>query len=105
MSEEQILKYRNMAVKFIETNKTNLINIYLQHYKTDGAGILLINFPEVELKSNVDVSYINNKILDADILEKINERKINNDDNIIYFFLITPVEEKIIEIDIRTLSS
>jgi hypothetical protein len=105
MSEEQILKYRNMAVKFIETNKTNLINIYLQHYKTDGAGILLINFPEVELKSNVDVSYINNEILDADILEKINERKIHNDDNIIYFFLITPVEEKIIEIDIRTLSS
>ena len=105
MSEEQILKYRNMAVKFIETNKTNLINIYLQHYKTDGAGILLINFPEVELKSNVDVSYINNEILDADILEKINERKLHNDDNIIYFFLITPVEEKIIEIDIRTLSS
>lgn len=105
MSEEQILKYRNMAVKFIETNKTNLINIYLQHYKTDGAGILLINFPEVELKSNVDVSYINNEILDDDILEKINERKIHNDDNIIYFFLITPVEEKIIEIDIRTLSS
>ena len=105
MSEEQILKYRNMAVKFIETNKTNLINIYLQHYKTDGAGILLINFHEVELKSNVDVSYINNEILDADILEKINERKIHNDDNIIYFFLITPVEEKIIEIDIRTLSS
>jgi len=105
MSEEQILKYRNMAVKFIETNKTNLINIYLQHYKTDGLGILLINFPEVELKSNVDVSYINNKILDADIIEKINECKIHNDDNIIYFFLITPVEEKIIEIDIRTLSS
>ena len=105
MSEEQTIKYRVLALKFIETNRLQLINIYLQHSKTDGAGILLINFSELESKSNVDVSYINNEILDADIVEKINERKLQNDENIIYFFLITPIEEKIIEIDIRTLST
>jgi len=104
MSDEQIQKYRLMSLKFIETNRNKLIKIYLEHSKTDGYGIMVINFSEVELKSNANVSYIPMEILDADISEKINERKINNnDDNIIYFFLITPVEEKIIEIDIRSL--
>jgi len=104
MSDEQIQKYRLMSLKFIETNRNNLIKIYLEHSKIDGYGVMLINFSEVELKSNANVSYIPIEYLDADITEKINERKINNnDDNIIYFFLITPVEEKIIEIDIRSL--
>jgi hypothetical protein len=103
MSDEQIQKYRLLSLKFIEINKNNLIKIYLEHSKTDGYGIMVINFSEVELKSNANVSYIPMEILDSDIAEKINERKQNNDDNIIYFFLITPVEEKIIEIDIRSL--
>ena len=103
MSEEQIQMYRSMSVKFIEKNKNNLVSIYLQHTKTDGDGILLINFTSVESKNNVDVSYIPIKILDIDLVEKINERKTHNDENIIYFVLLTPVEEKIIEIDIRNL--
>jgi len=103
MSYDQIQKYRLISLKFIETNRNNLIKIYLEHSKTDGYGIMVINFSEVELKSNANVSYIPMEILDSDIVEKINERKQNNDDNIIYFFLITPVEEKIIEIDIRSL--
>jgi hypothetical protein len=100
-----IQKYRTIAVKFIENNRNKLISIYLQHSKTDGDGILVINLFEVESKSNIDVSFVNNEILDIDIIEKINERKTqNNNNNIIYFLLITPFEEKIIEIDIRTLS-
>ena len=105
MSDDQIQKYRLLSLKFIENNKNNLIKIYLEHSKTDGYGIMVINFSEVELKSNANVSYIPIEILDSDIAEKINERKQNNDDNIIYFFLITPVEEKIIEIDIKSLIS
>ena len=105
MSDEQMQKYRLLSLKFIETNRNNLIKIYLEHSKTDGYGIMVINFSEVELKSNANVSYIPIEILDSDIAEKINERKQNNDDNIIYFFLITPVEEKIIEIDIKSLIS
>jgi hypothetical protein len=102
MSEEQIQKYRLFALKFIENNKNDLYKIYLEHSKTDIYGILLINISEVELKNNVNVSYVPIDILDIDIAEKINERKIQNDDNIIYIFLITPVEEQIIEIDIRS---
>lgn len=105
MSDEQKQKYYNIAVSFINNNKANLVSIYLEHSKTDGDGILLINLNLVETKGNVDVSYITNAILDIDIIEKINDRKIHNDSNIIYFLLVTPIEEKIIEIDIRTLAN
>jgi hypothetical protein len=105
MSDNLLQKYRDIALTFISTNKINLINIYMQHFTNDGDGILLINLFEIEIKKNVDVSYIKNEILDTDLLEKINERKTKNDSNIIYLLLITPLEEKIIEIDIRTLST
>ena len=102
MNDEQ--KYRLISLKFIETNKTDLIKIYSQHYATDGDGILAINFTEFEVKNNIDVSYIPMNILALDIIENIKLRKEVNNENIIYFFLQTPVEEKIIEIDIRSLS-
>ena len=105
MSDEQKQKYYNIAVSFINNNKANLVSIYLEHSKTDGDGILLINLNLVETKGNVEVSYVTNAILDIDIIEKINDRKIHNDSNIIYFLLVTPIEEKIIEIDIRTLAN
>lgn len=101
MNDEQ--KYRLISLKFIETNKTDLIKIYSQHYATDGDGILAINFTEFEVKNNIDVSYIPMNILALDIIENIKLRKEVNNENIIYFFLQTPVEEKIIEIDIRSL--
>ena len=100
---KQAIHYRNMSVRFIETNRIDLVRIYRQHLEKDGAGILAINFSEVEEKKNVDVTYILLEILPVDMVEKINERKQQNDSNIIYFLLITPFEEKIIEIDIRTL--
>jgi hypothetical protein len=105
MSDSQIEKYRTIAVNFINNNKNNLIRIYMQHFTTDGEGILLIDLFEIETKKNVDVSFVKIEILDNDLLEKINERKTQNDNNIIYLLLVTPVEEKIIEIDIRTLST
>ena len=100
---KQAIHYRNMSVRFIETNRIDLVRIYRQHLEKDGSGILAINFSEVEEKKNVDVTYILLEILPVDMVEKINERKQQNDSNIIYFLLITPFEEKIIEIDIRTL--
>jgi hypothetical protein len=105
MNDSQIEKYRTIAINFINNNKNNLIRIYMQHFTTDGEGILLIDLFEIETKKNVDVSFVKIEILDNDLLEKINERKTQNDNNIIYLLLVTPVEEKIIEIDIRTLSS
>ena len=100
---KQSMFYRNMSVRFIETNRIDLVRIYRQHLEKDGSGILAINFSEVAEKKNVDVTYILLEILPIDMVEKINERKQQNDSNIIYFLLITPFEEKIIEIDIRTL--
>ena len=105
MSEELMQKYRNIALKFISNNKSNLIRIYLEHSQKDGNGILMINMFEIDKTQNVDVSYVKNEIVDNDLLEKINDRKShNNNDDIIYLLLITPVEEKIIEIDVSTLS-
>ena len=101
--KNQAMLYRNMSVRFIETNRIDLVRIYRQHLEKDGAGILAINFSEVAEKKNVDVTYILLEILPVDMVEKINERKQQNDSNIIYFLLITPFEEKIIEINIRTL--
>ena len=102
MNDEQ--KYRLLSLKFIETNRVDLIRIYSQHYATDGDGILAINFLEFELKNKIDVSYIPITILALDIIENIKLRKEVNNENIIYLFLQTPFEEQIIEIDIRTLN-
>lgn len=105
MSDNLMQKYRNIALKFISNNKSNLIRIYLEHSQKDGNGILMINMSEIEKTQNVDVSYVKNEIVDNDLLEKINERKShNNNDDIIYLLLVTPVEEKIIEIDVSTLT-
>ena len=107
MSEEDINKYRQMALQFINYNKQNLISIYLKHSKgteeNEGDGILIINFTEFDKTNKIDVSFISIKLLSDELLAEINKCKENNNENIIYFLLITPYEDKIIEIDIRTL--
>ena len=109
MSDEDINKYRQMALQFINYNKQNLISIYLKHSKgndeneNEGDGILIINFNEFDKTNKIDVSFISIKLLSDELLAEINKCKENNNENIIYFLLITPYEDKIIEIDIRTL--
>jgi hypothetical protein len=109
MSEIDINKYRDMSIQFINTNKQNLVNIYLKHTngseENEGEGILLINFNDFEKLNKIDVSFISIKLLSDDFMNEINKCKENNDENIIYFLLMTPYEDKIIEIDIRTLIS
>ena len=109
MSEVDILKYREMSVQFINNNKQNLVSIYLKHSKgneeNEGEGILLINFNEYEKTKNIDVSFIALKLLSDELTIEINKCKETNNENIIYFLLMTPYEDKIIEIDIRTLIS
>ena len=41
--EEILQKYRNISLKFIETNKNQLIQIYIQHSKADSEVFLDIN--------------------------------------------------------------
>ena len=107
MSEEDINKYRQISLKFIELNKSNLINIYLKHLngteENEGEGVLFINLNEYEKNKKIDVSFVVLNILSDELIKKLDECKEKNDKYIIYFILITPYEEKIIEIDSRTL--
>lgn len=109
MSELDMNKYRDMSIQFINTNKQNLVSIYLKHSKGDeeneGEGILLINFNDFEKNNKIDVSFIALKLLSDELINEINKCKETNNENIIYFLLMTPYEDKIIEIDIRTLIS
>ena len=107
MSEEDIYKYRQISLKFIELNKSNLINIYLKHLngteENEGEGVLFINLNEYETTQKIDVSFVVLNILSDELIKKLDECKEKNNEYIIYFILITPYEEKIIEIDSRTL--
>lgn len=106
---EQIIHYRNVAITFINKNKQELVQIYIQHIKTapieDKEGVLGINLGEIEEKHNIDVAFIPVKVLPVELVNKILERQKVNNENIIYFLLITPLEEQILEVDIRSLAS
>lgn len=106
---EQIIHYRNVAITFINKNKQELVQIYIQHIKTapieDKEGVLGINLGEIEEKHNIDVAFIPVKVLPVELVNKIRERQKVNNENIIYFLLITPLEEQILEVDIRSLAS
>ena len=122
----------NIALTFINSNKKDLANIYLQHtsllnVETNNdnnddnndnndnvdnvddrvkrvKGVLCIYLGNID-KNKIDVAFIANKVIPLDIITKIKERCLLNDENIIYFMLITNLEEKLIEIDIRSLLS
>jgi hypothetical protein len=106
---EELNKFRNIGLQFIDTNKQNLISIYLKHAngteENEGDGILIINFNEFEKTNKIDVSFIALKLLSDELLNEITKCKERNNENIIYFLFITPYEDKIIEIDMRTLIS
>ncbi len=106
-NEEILQKYCNLTIGFINQNKKNLITIFLQHSREasneDRIGVLGINFLEFDKTSKVDVAYLPIRVLEESTRTQILERINTNDKHIIYFLMITPVEDKIIEIDIRDL--
>ena len=104
MSEQQIELYRGTAIRFIEKNAKDLSQIYLTHRKTED-GVLGINLTDIDTTNNIDVAYIPLTILPEELATSVNDLKKINSENIIYFLLITPFEEKIVELDIRTLNS
>jgi hypothetical protein len=104
MTEQQIESYRETSIRFIENNGSELMQLYLTHRKNE-EGVLGINLIDIETTQKIDVAYIPLTILPEELVKSINERKEENNENIIYFLLITPFEEKIIELDIRTLNS
>lgn len=106
--ESNKIQYRNLALTFINNNKNNLIKIYTQNFtnslEDEKDAILLIDLSKIhEQQNNINVAYLPVKYLEAEIALKIEDRKKENNDNIIYFLLVTPLEQQIIEIDIRSL--
>ena len=106
MDIDNITKYRQMALKFIEINKQNLVGIYLKHSKgteeNEGNGILVISLNET---NNINVSFLPFTFMNIELCNEIYKLKEtnNNNENIIYCQLDTPYEHNLIEIDIRTL--
>lgn len=104
MSETDINKYRYITLKFIQVNKTDLYMIYMQHMQQDGEGVLNVNLENYDAENKVDVAYIPMNILENNLVDEIEKRKENNNDsNILYFLMTTPLEEKILEIEISAL--
>lgn len=98
--------YRKATLTFINIHKKELISIYLQHKQNDGNGVLGLNLIDMQQKNNIDVAFLPNSILSTDLLTILDERiTFNNNDDIIYMLMISPYEEKIIEIDIKSLTN
>jgi multidrug efflux pump subunit AcrA (membrane-fusion protein) len=106
-SQSQADKFISLALNFIETNKKGLIEIYLKHSRgtgeNEGEGMLVINLREVDLKQNVEVSFLPYKFAPEELVKQIAELKLKNNDYIIYLMLITPFEQQLIEVDVRSL--
>ena len=108
---KKITHYRNVAISFINAHKKDLVSIYLQHAKSPSIaeeernGVLGINMIEMEERQNIDVAFLPLKILPIELVNTILEKQKENNEHIIYFLMISPIEEKLLEIDIRTLTN
>lgn len=106
---QDIQKYRNIAITFINQHRKDLVSIFLQHSREasdeDRIGVLGINILGFDISGKLDVAYLPVRVLGDEIRNSILERIKENDNHIIYFLMITPLEEQIIELDIRDLMS
>ena len=108
--KEEIEKFQmELALQFINNNKTGLLEIYLKHSRgtaeNEGEGILIINLKENVLKSNnVDVSYAPYSCLPTELTSQFLKLKEENDNEHIIYIMVTSIyTNQIIQIDIRTL--
>ena len=106
-SEQDLQKYRNITITFINQHKQNLVSIFLQHSREasdeDRIGVLGINLLGFDETGKIDVAYLPVRVLGDDTRNRILERIKENDIHVIYFLMITPLEEQIMELDIRDL--
>lgn len=100
-------KYRNITITFINQHKQDLVSIFLQHSREasdeDRVGVVGINLLGFDETGKVDVAYLPIRVLGDETRERILARIKENDNHIIYFLMLTPIEEQIIELDIRDL--
>jgi hypothetical protein len=102
-TDEELAKFRNIALNFIKNNRNSIAQIYINHFKEDGLGIILIDIIEIETTQKIDVSFVKFEALPIDLAKKIGERAEKNSNDIMYMYMMTPCEEKIVEMDIRDL--
>ena len=108
--KEEIEKFQmELALQFINNNKSGLLEIYLKHStgtaENEGEGILIINLKENVLKSNnVDVSYAPYSCLPPELTSQFLKLKEENENEHIIYIMVTSIYmNQIIQIDIRTL--
>jgi hypothetical protein len=74
--------------KFIETNKEKLLNIYEENVKSQGNGILFIDFSESE-NLKVDCSFVPNNMIETFCSKQkyidFNKVKNNISDDVVFF--------------------
>ena len=106
-TEQDLQKYRNIAITFINQHKKELVSIFLQHSREatdeDRIGVLGINLLGFDDTGKIDVAYLPIRILGDATRNRIQDRIKENDIHIIYFLMLTPLEEQIMELDIRDL--
>ena len=83
---------------FFNSNIIKLKDIYLHHRLQEGHGILSVL---LENDKDIKVAYLALNILDDEMKNDIIDRINKNNMNIIYFYLNTMDEARIIETDIR----
>ena len=83
---------------FFNTNIVKLKDIYLHHRLQEGHGVLSIF---LENDKDIKVAYLALDILDKEMRDDIVERINKNNMNIIYFYLNTIDDAKLVETDIR----
>lgn len=102
-TDEQSTKYRNIILNFLDKNKQEISKIYQTHAEQDGAGMIVLDYIEQNSETNINVIFVKKEAIPDNILEKINERSLQNHTSVIYIYMITPCEEQLIEIDFRDL--
>jgi hypothetical protein len=100
-------KQMDMAVKFIEHNKSGLLQVYTDHSQQNEEeyGIMVVCFKEdTELNNKVEVSYVPVHLLPEGIKQQILQLKYEEKNKDIIYFMITSSEiNQIIQININTL--
>ncbi len=106
-TEQDLQKYRNITITFINQHKNDLVSIFLRHSREaseeDRVGVLGINLLGFDETGKIDIAYLPVRVLGDEPRKRILERIKENDIHIIYFLMLSPLEEQIIELDIRDL--
>jgi len=98
MSESNQPKQIEQLMGFFNSNIIKLKEIYLHHRTQEGHGVLSIL---LENDKDIRVSYLALDILTDEMKKDIIDRVNNNNVNIIYFYLNTMDDARIVETDIR----